>query len=75
VSAIKRSNHGQGLVVRLYNPLTHAIEATIRPSVSSHQAFVANLQEEQQEQLLWSGEDEPLHIGLRAGEITTLLFI
>ncbi len=75
LSAIKRSNSGKGLVVRLYNPLIHAVEATLRPGVALSKAFVANLQEEEQEQLLWSGETEPLHIGMRAGEITTLLFV
>jgi len=75
VSAIKRSNSGQGLIVRLYNPLPHAVEAAVRPGVASTWAFVANLQEEQQEQLLWNGEaEEPLHIGVRAGGIVTLWF-
>src|SRR6266516_430811 len=69
LSAIKRRNSGKGLVVRLYNPLTHAVEATLRPGVVLSKAFVANLQEEEQEQLLWSGETEPLHVGMRAGEI------
>jgi mannosylglycerate hydrolase len=31
VSAIKRSNDGKGLVVRVYNPLTDVVEATIQP--------------------------------------------
>jgi len=76
VSAIKRSNSGKGLVVRIYNPLTHAVEAALRPGLVFSQAFVANLQEEQQEQLLWSGEEEKiLHVGVRAGEITTILFL
>jgi len=36
---------------------------------------VANLQEEQQEQIFWNGEEgEALFVGLRAGEITTILF-
>jgi len=76
VSAIKRSNSGKGLVVRIYNPLTHAVEAALRPGLVFSQAFVANLQEEQQEQLLWNGEEEKiLHVGVRAGEITTILFL
>jgi len=76
VSAIKRSNSGDGLVVRVYNPLSHAVEAALRPGVASTRAFVANLQEEPQEQLLWGGEDDgPLHVGIRAGGITTLLFL
>jgi len=43
---------------------------------------MTNLQEEQQEQIFWSGEGgrdgqpgEPVHVGLRAGEIGTLLFL
>jgi alpha-mannosidase len=76
VSAMKRSNSGKGLVVRIYNPLTHAVEAALRPGLVFSQAFVANLQEEQQEQLLWSGEEEKiLHVGLRAGEVATILFL
>lgn len=31
VSAIKRSNDGQGLIVRLYNPLAKVVEASIQP--------------------------------------------
>ena len=31
VSAIKRSSDGQGLVVRVYNPLTRSVEASIQP--------------------------------------------
>ncbi len=31
VSAIKRSNDGQGLIVRIYNPLTRSLEASIQP--------------------------------------------
>ena len=76
VSAIKRSNSGDGLVVRVYNPLAHAVEAALRPGVAATRAFVANLQEEPQEQLLWSGEEDgPLHVGIRAGGITTILFL
>jgi alpha-mannosidase len=76
VSAMKRSNSGKGLIVRIYNPLTHAVEAALRPGLVFSQAFVANLQEEQQEQLLWSGEEEKiLHVGVRAGEIATILFL
>ncbi len=74
LSAIKRSDDGQGMVVRLYNPLTHAVEAALRPGLVFSQAFVANLQEEYQEQLPWSGEEgETLHVGMRAGEITTIV--
>ncbi|HCF84019.1 MAG TPA: hypothetical protein DEV72_02330, partial [Ktedonobacter sp.] len=75
VSAIKRSNTGKGIIVRLYNPFSHAVEASIRPGVDLARAFVANLQEEEQEQLFWSGDaGEHLHVGIRAGEIKTILF-
>ena len=75
VSAIKRRNVGDGFVIRLYNPLSSAVEVTLQIGVAASRAFVANLQEEQQEQLLWSGEEEPLHVGVRAGGIITLLFM
>jgi len=73
VSAIKRQHDGQGTVVCVYNPLRHAVEASIRPGFAASRAYLTNLIEEPQEQLFWSG-DEPLHIGMRAGEIVTLLF-
>ena len=80
VSAIKCSNAGEGLIVRVYNPLDHAVEASLRPGVAATRAFVTNLHEEQREQLFWSGEgnegheSEPVHVGMRAGEILTILF-
>ena len=73
VSAIKRSNNGEGVIARIYNPLHHAIEASLQPGFACEKAFVANLLEEAQEQLFWNG-GEPLHIGLRTGEIATILF-
>lgn len=77
VSAIKRSNNGQGLIVRVYNPLSHAVEAQLKPGagITCSKAFVTNLQEEPGEQIFWSGpDDSPLSLGLRTGEITTILF-
>src|SRR6266571_629730 len=75
VSAIKHANNGQGLIVRIYNPLSHAVEASLKPGVACTKAFVANLQEELQEQLFWNGEEQqPLFIGVRAGEIKTICF-
>ena len=78
VSAIKRSNSGEGLIVRVYNPLSCAVEASLRPGEHSrgkhpHKAFVTNLQEEPQEERLWS-DAEPVHFGMRSGEILTVLF-
>lgn len=81
VSAIKRSNAGDGIIVRIYNPLTHAVEASLRPGFACTKAFVTNLQEQPQEQLFWTGQEgagnqeaEVLYLGLRAGQILTLLF-
>ena len=74
VSAIKRRDDGEGVIVRIYNPLRHAVEATLQPGFACSKVFTANLLEEPQEQLFWSG-DEPLHVGLRAAEIATFLFV
>jgi mannosylglycerate hydrolase len=71
VSAIKRPREGDGLIVRVYNPSRHAVEAAIRPGFNASHASVTNLLEEPQEQLSWNG-DGSLHLGLRAGEIATL---
>ena len=70
VSAIKQSETGQGVIVRIYNPLSHAVEATIRPGFACSQAFVTNLNEEPN----WHPQGMPLQIGLRSGEILTVLF-
>jgi alpha-mannosidase len=76
VSAIKRSNDGKGIIVRFYNPLSRAVEASLWPGFACSQAYVTNLLEEPGEQLFWNGEDEePLHIGVRSGEIVTVLLI
>ena len=72
VSTIKRS--GEGVIVRLYNPLPHAVEANLRPGFACEKAFAANLLEEPQRQLSWDGV-EALRIGMRSGEIVTILFI
>jgi len=74
VSAVKRHHSGEGMIVRVYNPSYRAVEAAIRPDFASQQAYVTNLLEEPGEQLFWQG-GEPLHVGMRAGEIVTLLFV
>ena len=48
VSAVKRSNDGRGLVVRVYNPLPDAVNAKIQPGVAFVDAYMANLLEERQ---------------------------
>jgi hypothetical protein len=46
----------------------------LRPGFPCEKAFATNLLEEAQRQLPWDGV-EPLHIGLRSGEIATVLFV
>jgi alpha-mannosidase len=76
VSAIKRSNDGQGVVVRVYNPLSRVVEATIRPGFSFTRAQQANLLEERQETLPIAedaaGREVQVQVG--GGGITTLIF-
>jgi alpha-mannosidase len=76
VSAIKRSNDGQGVIVRVYNPLARAVEANIRPGFPFSRAYKANLLEERQEVIQTSDEspDPSTHLSIRGGGITTLLF-
>ncbi len=76
LSAIKRSNDGQGIIVRVYNPLTRAVEARIRPAFSFTSAFTANLLEERQEsiQTTDTSSDRSVLLSIRGGGITTLLF-
>ena len=79
VSAIKRSNDGRGLVVRVYNPLDREIEATICPGVAFTRVHMANLLEEHQEPAEASSileVEDPRSVRLRicGGRITTLVF-
>lgn len=74
VSAIKRANSDEGMLVRVYNPSGYAVEAAISPGFATERAYSANLLEEPGEQLFWQG-GQPLHVGVRGGEIVTLLFM
>ncbi len=74
VSAIKRHHGDEGMIVRVYNPSSHAVEATIHPGFASEKAFITNLLEEPGEQLFWQG-GKSLHVGMRSGEIVTLYFV
>ena len=69
VSAIKQSETGQGVIVRIYNPLSHIVQATIRLGLACTYAFVTNLNEEPTGHPL----EVPLHIEFRPGEIVTVL--
>jgi hypothetical protein len=46
VSAIKQADKGEGLVVRLYNPLSEEVGGEISLGVAFEQAYMANLLEE-----------------------------
>ncbi len=46
VSTIKRAEKGQGIVIRLYNPLREEIGGEIRPGFDFTEAYQANLLEE-----------------------------
>ena len=70
VSAIKQSEAGNSVIVRVYNPLSYTVQATIQPRLAYAQAFVANLNEEPTGQR----QQVPLHIDIRPGEIVTVLF-
>lgn len=72
VSAIKRA--AEGVIVRIYNPLPHAVEASLRPGFACEKAFETNLLEERGQQMSFTG-NEPLRVGLHSGEIATILFI
>ena len=70
VSAIKQSEASDGVIVRVYNPLSHTVQATIKPRFACTQAFVTNLNEEP----AGHTQQVPVHIELRSGEIKTFLF-
>jgi alpha-mannosidase len=70
VSAIKQSEAGNGVIIRVYNPLSHSVQATIQPGLDCTQAFVTNLNEEP----IGQPQGVPLHIDVRPAEIVTVLF-
>ncbi|HEU5229369.1 MAG TPA: glycoside hydrolase family 38 C-terminal domain-containing protein [Ktedonobacteraceae bacterium] len=79
VSAIKRRNHGSGLVVRIYNPLDREIDAIISPGVAFATVHMANLLEEYQEQMETSSALKPrdarsVQVRICGGRIVTLVF-
>ena len=70
VSAIKRSNDGNGLIVRVYNPLTHEITATLRPNPAYTQASLTNLLEEKVTDIALT--EQSIRINIRGNSIVTL---
>ncbi len=73
VSAVKRSNDGRGLVVRVYNPLSETVTAKIQPGVAFVQAYMTNLLEERQE-LVAQAPQHAVEVVIRSGEIRTFVF-
>src|SRR5437667_2051971 len=75
VSAIKQSEASNGMIVRVYNPLSQTVQATIHPDLDCTKAFVTNLNEEPTgHPQIGHPQGVPLHIELRSGEIVTILF-
>jgi alpha-mannosidase len=75
VSAVKRSNDGCGLIVRVYNPMSKSVTAKIQPGVAFVQAYMANLLEERQELLTTTSNDpQTVEVVIRSEGITTLVF-
>jgi len=74
VSAIKRSNDGSGLIVRVYNPSHEAVNAHIRLHHTFTQAYKTNLLEERQEEIA-SLDTNTSAVSLQTGEIATFLFV
>ncbi len=73
VSAVKRSNDGRGLIVRIYNPLSETVTAKIQPGVAFVQAYMTNLLEERQE-LIASTPLHAVEVAIRGEEIRTFMF-
>ncbi len=75
VSAVKRSNDGRGLVVRVYNPCSSTVNAKIRSGVAFKQVYMANLLEGRQAVVECIPQnDQTVEVVLRSGGITTLIF-
>ncbi len=75
VSAVKRSNDGRGLVVRIYNPLPSTVSAKIQPGVAFVEAYMTNLLEERQELVASTPQNvQVVEFAIRSGEIKTLMF-
>jgi alpha-mannosidase len=74
VSALKRHIDGLGLVVRVYNPLDHEVEARITPGIAFQHVFMTNLLEERQQPLELAAGAQSVQVNIRSGGITTLLF-
>jgi alpha-mannosidase len=77
LSALKRSNAGQGIVVRVYNPTGHDLDAKISPQFAFTQVYMANLLEAYlvEESSLLSLKAGSVKVSIRGGAIMTLVFV
>lgn len=80
VSAVKRADREDALVVRLYNPTERAVETEVRLLFTFREALLAYLNEDERPSAeaaahhLSPIEDQGVRLTLRGGEIVTLLF-
>ncbi|HCI79003.1 MAG TPA: hypothetical protein DHW02_04870, partial [Ktedonobacter sp.] len=74
ISSIKRSNDGSGLLVRVYNPSSEAVNVRIRLHDAFNQAYKTNLLEERQDEIA-SPDTKSIAVSLQTGEIATFLFV
>jgi mannosylglycerate hydrolase len=77
LSALKQSNDGRGVVVRVYNPTDHDVNAKISPQFAFTQVYMANLLEEylMEESSLLTIEAGSVKMSIRGRAIMTLIFI
>jgi len=75
VSAVKRQNNGEGLVVRIYNPLDHKVQARVFPGIAFKHAYKANLLEECQQPIEITEDPRSVQFDLCGGGISTLVFV
>jgi alpha-mannosidase len=73
ISAIKRQQDGEGIVVRVYNPQARSVQAQIHPHFAYTQVFLTDLLEETREPL--TSEQGGVAIAIRGGGIITLIFV
>ena len=80
VSAVKRSEREDALIVRLYNPTERSLETEMRLLFAFREARMADLNDEElpdnavDEHHLTSIDDQGVRLTLRGGEIATVLF-
>ncbi|MBV8694808.1 MAG: hypothetical protein JO183_04885 [Ktedonobacteraceae bacterium] len=72
ISAIKLSNNGQRVIVRIYNPLDHQVEAKIHLPLAFTQVYVTDLLEEPIKTL--QRDEQAVRVDVRSGGILTLAF-